>query len=302
MRVKNLQWRAKTIVDGFHNGLHRSPHHGFSVEFSEYRPYTPGDDPRGIDWKLYARTDRYYLKKFEDETNRRCQLIVDQSRSMAYGSLAYSKSEYARTLAATLAYYFSMQRDAVGMVTFEAKVSGRVPARFRPGQLKRLLGLLEQEPSGEGTDLQQPLAQLAELVHHRSLMLVISDFLVPLESFRSALAFLRARRHEVVLMRVIDPGERSLALKQPSMLRDMESGREIYVDPQSANEKYQRRFAEHSLQLAKLAGELGIGWIELDTDQPLELALFAMLSQQQRKSGPSGRRGLTASTNPRGDR
>lgn len=283
MRVKNLQWRAKTIVDGFHNGLHRSPHHGFSVEFSEYRPYTPGEDPRGIDWKLFARTDRYYLKKFEDETNRRCQLIVDQSRSMAFGSLAYTKSDYARTLAATLAYYFTMQRDAVGMVTFEEQVTGRIPARFRPGQLKRLLGLLEAPTSGSHTDLQKPLAQLAEMVHHRSLMLILSDFLVPLDSFRSALTFLRARRHEVVLLRLTDPAERTLPWTQPTLVRDLETGREIYVDPQAAKSQYEKRFAEHGSQLASLAGSLGIDWIDLTTDQPLEMALFEMLSHQQRR-------------------
>ena len=112
MRIENLQWRAKSIVDGFHNGLHRSPKHGFSVEFSEYRPFSLGDDPRTIDWKLFARSDRYYIKKFEDETNRRCYLVVDQSKSMQYRSLDYSKLEYARTLAATLAYYWTLQRDA----------------------------------------------------------------------------------------------------------------------------------------------------------------------------------------------
>ncbi len=182
MRIKNLQLRAKYIVDGFQSGLHRSPLHGFSVEFSEYRPFVSGEDPRGIDWKLFARSDRYYVKKFEDETNRRCHLVVDQSRSMDYGSLSYSKLEYSRTLAATLAYYLNQQRDAVGMLTFEADVTGSIPARFRQGQMRRLLSLLDQPTGGSSTDMNKPLSQLANIVKHRGLMIILSDFLVPIES------------------------------------------------------------------------------------------------------------------------
>src|SRR6056297_2983138 len=122
MRIKSLQMRAKVVVEGFYNGLHRSPFHGFSVEFSEFRPYTIGDDPRGLDWKVFARTDRYYIKRFEDETNRRCYLVLDRSRSMAFGSLEYSKIEYARTLVATLAYYLAQQRDSVGLMTFDEEI------------------------------------------------------------------------------------------------------------------------------------------------------------------------------------
>ncbi len=205
MRIRNLQLRAKHVVDGFYNGLHRSPLHGFSVEFSEYQPYVPGDDPHRIDWKLYARSDRYYIKKFEDETNRRCHLVVDQSRSMGYGSLGYSKLEYARTLAATLGYYLTQQRDAVGMLTFEADITAVIPARFRAGQLRRMLTLLDQSPQGSTTDLRKPLAHLAEIVKHRSLMVIISDFLVPIEPLRQSFAYLAARRHEIMMIRILDP-------------------------------------------------------------------------------------------------
>jgi uncharacterized protein (DUF58 family) len=132
MRIKNLQMRARVVVEGFFSGLHRSPYHGFSVEFSEYRQYTPGDDPRYVDWRLFARSDRYYIKRFEDETNLRCYLLVDQSRSMGYGSLAYTKAEYAKTAAATLAYFLIRQRDAVGMMAFDERVTHYLPARYRP--------------------------------------------------------------------------------------------------------------------------------------------------------------------------
>src|SRR3954465_1587194 len=138
MTIRSLELRARAVVEGFWNGIHRSPYHGFSVEFSEYRQYTPGDDLRYLDWKLFARSDRYYIKRFEDETNLRCYLLVDLSRSMGYGSLQYTKVEYARTAAATLAYFLSLQRDAVGLVTFDEGIADYLPARFRPGHLHRL--------------------------------------------------------------------------------------------------------------------------------------------------------------------
>ena len=281
MRIKNLQLRAKHVVDGFHNGLHRSPLHGFSVEFSEYRPYVVGDDPRSIDWKLFARSDRYYLKKFEDETNRRCHLVVDQSRSMGFGSLEYTKLDYARTLAATLAYYLTLQRDAVGMMTFEDDVTAIVPARYRTGQLRRMLMLLDRSPEGTATDLQKPLTHLAEIVKHRGLMLIVSDFLVPMESLQQPLAYLAARRHEVILIRVVDPAEVALAIKQPTVIRDMESGREMYIDPKSAAESYRAKFQKHAEQLAAMAGKLGMMQVTMRTDEPLELALWELLHTRE---------------------
>ena len=289
MRIKNLQLRAKSLVDGFHNGLHRSPLHGFSVEFSEYRPYSVGDDPRTIDWKLFARSDRYYIKKFEDETNRRCYLVVDKSKSMDFGSLAYSKCDYARTVAATLAYYLTLQRDAVGLLTFDQDISDVLTARFRTGQLKRILSLLEKPSSGASTDLQKPLLHLAEIVRQRSLIIIISDFLVPTESLRIPLSMLRARRHEVVLLRVLDPTEVSLDLEKASMLEDIETGREIYVDPIAAKASYQNRFLEHESSLIEMAGQLGIGWTSLQTNESVERALYDFLGRQQRSNVGSPR-------------
>jgi len=284
MRIKNLQLRAKSVVDGFHNGLHRSPLHGFSVEFSEYRPYSTGDDPRTIDWKLFARSDRYYIKKFEDETNRRCYLVVDKSKSMDFGSLAYTKCDYARTVAATLAYYLTLQRDAIGLLTFDEDISDVLTARFRTGQLKRILSLLEKPSSGASTDLQRPLEHLADIVRQRSLVIIISDFLVPAESLRIPLSMVRARRHEVVLLRVLDPSEVSLDLEKASMLQDLETGREIYVDPIVAKASYQTKFRKHEESLIELAGQLGIGWTSLQTNESVEHVLFDFLSRQQRSS------------------
>src|ERR1044071_9953084 len=148
MRIKSMQLRARVVVEGFLSGLHRSPYHGFSVEFTEYRQYSPGDDLRYLDWRLYARTDRYYIKKFEDETNLRCHLLVDQSRSMEYGSRGYTKAQYAATLAATLAYFLHLQGDAVGLLTFTDQVRDYLPARHRAGHLRQIMVALESPSAG----------------------------------------------------------------------------------------------------------------------------------------------------------
>ncbi|MFN9604571.1 MAG: DUF58 domain-containing protein [Planctomycetota bacterium] len=289
MAIQDLPWRARTLVDGLTAGLHRSPLHGFSVEFSEYRPFSPGDDPRTIDWKLYARSDRYYVKKFEDETNRRCYLVVDQSRSMQYGSIAYTKHDYARTLGATLSLHLIRQRDAVGLLTFDASVKEVVTARYRHGQRRRILGLLDRQPSGNRTDLSQPLSEVAQLVSQRSLVLILSDFLVPVESLRIPLGLLRARRHEVVLMRILDPREIDFQLDGPAMVRDAESQREIFVDPNQAKELYRQRFAEHELGLRSLCESSGIAMETLRTDLPMDRALVRFLSKQQRSGAPRSR-------------
>src|SRR5664279_4187741 len=171
MAIRSLELRARVVVEGFWNGLHRSPYHGFSVEFTEYRQYSPGDDTRYLDWRLYARSDRYFLKRFEDETNLRCHLLVDQSRSMSYGSLNFSKSDYARTLAATLAWFLNAQGDAVGLFTFAGRVHDYLPARHRHGHLRQLMLALEKESAGSDTNLAAPLRRAAELARKRGLVI-----------------------------------------------------------------------------------------------------------------------------------
>jgi uncharacterized protein (DUF58 family) len=265
------------------------------VEFSEYRPFSLGDDPRTIDWKLFARSDRYYIKKFEDETNRRCYLVVDQSKSMQYRSLDYSKLEYARTLAATLAYYWTLQRDAVGLVTFDAKLAEVLPARYRTGQLKRALTMLSRDASGESTNLVDPLRHLAELVTRRSLIVLVSDFLVDPASVRQAFAFLGARRHEILLMQVLDPAETEWKQEKPAMIRDIETGRELFVDPGTAAATYKKRFDLHQKQWQEMAAQLGLGWLSLRTDESIELALLDLLQRQQRAGGGPAR-GRTSAT------
>ncbi len=296
MRIKGLQLRAKVVMEGFFNGLHRSPFHGFSVEFSEYRQYTPGDDPRYLDWRLYARTDRYYIKRFEDETNLRCHLLVDLSRSMGFGSLSYTKFDYARTLAATFAYFLAAQRDAVGLLTFHQEIAEYIPARFRPGHLHRLLACLEHALSGESTELGRPMEHVAELVRKRGLIVLLSDLLVPVDQLRKNLSYLRSRGHEVVIMRVIDPAERDFTFPDASMFVDLESGRRMYVDPREIRGQYLERFAEHSRIIQEICGGLGIDLSEFATDRPLELALHDFIQARMRRGRTVARRQSTSSS------
>ena len=283
MQISNLMLRAKTVVDGFSSGLHRSPLRGFSVEFAEYRPYSPGDDLRNLDWKLVARTDRCFVKQFEDETNRRCYLAVDQSRSMNYGSSGYTKAEYARTLAATVAYFLYSQRDAIGLITCCGKQNEFLPARHRTGHLQQVMNLLGGENEGIQSDLSQPLAQLAVLSKRRGLVLVISDLLVPVQSIEQSLGYLRGRGHEVLVLRILDRSEVDFNLAKSSLLQDVETGQEMYVDPESAKRDYQRKFAQHANALVDLCHRRAIRFSTLITDQPLDHALFELLHAMSRR-------------------
>jgi uncharacterized protein (DUF58 family) len=290
MRIKSMQLRAKVVVEGFLSGLHRSPYHGFSVEFTEYRQYSPGDDLRYLDWRLFARSDRYYLKRFEDETNLRCYLLVDLSRSMGFGSLAYDKATYAKTAAATIAYFLSLQRDAVGLVTFDEAIKDYLPARFRPGHLHRLIMCLERSPAGTGTDLAAPLEQVAKTAAKRGVVVLLSDLLGPIEAVETRLGYLRSRGHEVIVLRVLDPAEVEFPFQDAALFHDLESGRDLYVDPQAARERYRQRFDEHAAAIARACNKLGITLTNLSTDRVLELALFDFLSARLRGGRTVSRR------------
>jgi len=292
MRIKNLQLRARAVVEGFYTGLHRSPFHGFSVEFSEYRPYTPGDDPRGLDWKLYARSDRYYIKRFEDETNRNVYLMLDRSRSMGFGSLGYDKGQYAVTLAATFTFFFSLQRDSVGLLTFDEKVGDFIPARQRPGHFRQLMAALSRPLSGQDTDLDSPLRQISQLISRRGLVILISDLLAPIDSLRANLGLLRSRGHEVIVLRIIDPAETRLEIDEATTVVDMETGRERFVDPDAAREEYERNFKAHRDDVRSICESLGVDLFELSTDQAIADSLHHVVSIQKRRGGRVGRRGM----------
>ena len=295
LKLKNLELRAKLIVEGFMSGLHRSPYHGFSVEFTDYREYTPGDDLRHLDWKLLARRDRKYIKRFEDETNLRCQLLVDLSQSMSFGSGDIKKSEYAKTIAASLAWFLFRQRDAVGLITFDESIDEILPARFRPGHLRHLLGALERSTGGNETDIGRPLKQVAATIQKRGLIVLVSDLLVPVDSITKPLSYLRAIGHDIVLLRVLDPAEIDFSsFDQASMFVDLESGREIYVDPGSVAQGYQKRFTEHQTEIKTFCNENGIDFFEVSTSDPVQKSLFNFLQARTQQA----QRGQLTAANP----
>ena len=294
MAIKNLELRAKVVVEGFWNGLHRSPYHGFSVEFTEYRPYSPGDDPRYLDWRLYARTDRYFIKKFEDETNLRCHLLVDNSQSMSFGSLAYTKAQYANTLAATLAYFLNLQGDAVGLLTFDQDIRDYLPARHRSGHLRHLMLALEKPSAGTATDLTAPLRRIVEIVRKRGLMVFISDLLAPIEALEKNLTSLCACGHEVLLFHLLDPAEVTFDFDKAALFYDVESGRDLYIDPAAARKEYLRKLESHCNAVQAACEKLGISYRRFATDRPLELALFDFLRARTTRGKKTRRTGIRA--------
>lgn len=283
MKIKSMELRAKVIVEGFWKGIHRSPYHGFSVEFTEYRQYSPGDNPRHIDWRVYARSDRFYIKKFEDETNLRCHLLIDHSRSMGYGSIGYTKSQYAGTLAATLAYFLSTQGDAVGLATFDDQIRQYMLPRNRPGYLRRLMLALEAHPGGSATDLGPPLKRIAEIITRRGLIVLISDLLTSLERLEPDLNYLRASGHDVVLFNVMDPAELNFNFKSPALFQDVESGRNMYVEPSVARDVYERKLNKHLSVIKTTCRDLGIDYHLFATDRPYDLALLEFLQDRMRR-------------------
>lgn len=287
MMLKSLELRARHVVEGFMTGLNRSPFHGFSVEFTEYRQYTQGDDPRHLDWKLFARSDRYCIKRFEDETNLRCLVLLDDSRSMNFGTRGYSKSTYARTLAATLGYFLNSQRDAVGLAKFSSEIDDFIPPRYRVGHLRRIMVSLEREAIGDSTHLSRPLEQIAERLNKRGILVLISDLLAPIETLEISLGSLAARGQEVIVFHILDPEELRFEFSSPELFEDLESGRRLYVDPTAIRSEYLKRFRNHVKSSEEICERLGLTYHLMPTDSPLELALPEIVRVRMQSRGNS---------------
>ncbi|MBL8818467.1 MAG: DUF58 domain-containing protein [Planctomyces sp.] len=283
MGIRSLDLRAKIVVEGFRTGLNRSPRHGFSVEFSEYRQYSQGDDPRFLDWKLYARSDRSYIRLFEDETNLRCYVVLDVSRSMDFGSLSYTKHDYARTIAASVSWLLNRQGDAVGLTLFDEKLRMTIPARYRPGQLRRLMVTLEEKPSGKDTNPAEALEHAARRLNKRGLVVLISDLLVDPASFREGLKLLRGCGHDVVVFQTLDPAELNLSFTGPRLFEDLETGRMVHCDPEAARDSYIQQLNHHNLQIKLACDAVGASLNVLSTDRPLELALAEFLQARRQR-------------------
>jgi uncharacterized protein (DUF58 family) len=283
-RLGTMELKARTIVEGFLSGLHRSPYKGFSVEFAEYRQYLPGDDLSTLDWKVYARSDRHYVKKFEEETNLECHLLVDVSASMSYrGGAPMSKLEYGSVLAASLAFLMNRQRDATGLVAFDERMVFRMPAGARPGHLHALLLALERLQPGTRSDVGRPLHQLAEALLKRSLVVVISDLLDDPETVIKGLRHLKSRGTDVVVFQVLDPNELTFPFRGASRFKDLESADEIIAEPASARTGYLRELAGLTLRYDRELRGAGIDYVQIDTAQPLDFALLAYLAARARR-------------------
>ncbi len=281
-RIGNLQLLAKTVVDGFLTGLHRSPYLGFSIDFAEHRAYMPGDDIRRIDWKLFARTDRYYIKLFEADTNANFVVLLDVSKSMSYGSHSLTKLDYARYLAACLTFFSSQQRDRVGLVTFDSEIVEWVRPSMK--HLDTVLHVLDRATAGRRGSLEAPLLQVTELLGRKGILVLISDFYEDPDKVISAVGPLRASGHDVVVFHVMDPAELEFPFEDPSGFEDMETQEQIPVIPLKLREDYKRMVSAHSEALRDRFTGNRIDYTLLDTSKPLDLALFQYLLARERLS------------------
>jgi uncharacterized protein (DUF58 family) len=283
-RLGTMELKARTVVEGFLSGLHRSPYKGFSVEFAEYRQYLPGDDLSRVDWKVFARTDRHYIKKFEEETNLECHLLLDVSASMAYrGAAPMTKMEYGSVLAASLAFLMHRQRDATGLMAFDDRIAFRLPASARPGHLNALLLGLERIEPGKRSNVGRPLHQLAEALLKRSLVVLISDLLDEPEPIIKGLRHLKFCGSDVIVFQLLDPHELTFPFKGSSKFKDLESDQEIVTEPASIRTAYLRELAGLTLQYDRALRGAGIDYVQLDTSQPLDFALLAYLAARSRR-------------------
>lgn len=281
-RLGALDLKAKTIVEGVLSGLHRSPRRGFSVEFAEYRQYLPGDALSTIDWKVYARSDRHYVKKFEEDTNLDCHLLLDISGSMRYGSGAVRKHDYACLLAASLAYLMHRQRDAVGLIAFDDAIVQRLAPSARAGHLRTLLLALERMPAGTRTNVAKPLEDLAKVLAKRGLVVVISDLLDDPRSVIQGLKRFRQRGTDVIVFHVLDHQELTFGFDDAARFRDVESAAEVYADPAVVRGAYLQAVQGFVDTYRRELGGAGIDYYLLDTAQPLDLALVSYLTARSR--------------------
>ena len=282
MRLQNLGLIAATVVDGFMAGLHRSPYHGFSVEFSDHREYSPGDNLRYVDWQAYARTDRYYVKQFEEETNLRCHLLLDASSSMSYSSGKTTKFEYGAYLAASLAYLMVRQRDSVSLVTFDNRIRFRTPPGSTTSHLDRLLVQLEKTAPSERTGIAGAFHGLAQNITKRGLIVIISDLLDDERAIFRALRHFRRRKHEVIIFHVLDPAEIDFPFRRLSEFRDLETGDRIRAEPSYVRAEYLKELNAFLSNLRRGCADGLIEYVLADTRRPFEMMLSAYLDKRKR--------------------
>ena len=279
-RIGNLELLATTVVNGFINGLHKSPFFGASVDFAEHRGYVPGDDIRRVDWRLYARTDRYYVKEYEADTNANFSVLLDISKSMSFTSGGLSKLEYAKYLAACLTYLSNRQRDRVGLVTFDSEVVDYVPPSAK--HLEVVLHTLDRVQAGRPGSLREPLQKMAEHFGRRSILCLISDLYDEPENIIDAIKPLRFRGNDMIVFHVLDPAEIDFGFDQASSFEDLESGEQIPVVPSTLAQQYRALIKQHIDTLRSRLTENRVDYALMNTSMPLDYALFSFLAARER--------------------
>jgi uncharacterized protein (DUF58 family) len=273
---------ARTVVEGFLTGVHKSPYKGFSVEFAEHRQYYPGDEIRHIDWRAYGKTDRYYIKEYEEETNLKAHLLVDASGSMGYRGAGSSKFEYAQYVAASLAYLMLHQLDAVGLTLHDTKVREMIPPRANSKHLLNLINTLEKSKPGGETSMAPIWHNLAGQIKRRGMVVILSDCFDQLGPLMQALRHFRHKQHEVLLFHILAPEEIEFPFRKWTQFRNLEvAGHKLLVDPQRLRKEYLKNFQEFCGQLRRQVGEMQIDYHLMRTDQPVEQALGIYLTKRQ---------------------
>jgi uncharacterized protein (DUF58 family) len=281
-RLKNMALRARLVVEGFITGLHQSPYHGFSVEFAEHRQYMPGDSLRNVDWKVYGKTDRFYIKEYEEETNLKAYLIVDASSSMNFASGPISKFQYATYLAAALSYLMMEQRDAVGLAVFDDKLQTYLPPRSIRSYLNVILSTLDTPVSHRKTQVGKALHQVAERIHRRGLVIVLSDLMDEPSEILSGLKHFRHDEHEVLVFQILDPMELNFSYSRDTIIEDLETGQEITTQPWHIRADYQQLVRDFTETLKRECRKDMVDYNLLDTTTSYDQALFEYLNKRRR--------------------
>jgi uncharacterized protein (DUF58 family) len=280
-QLDNIELKARLVVEGFITGLHRSPYHGFSVEFAEHRQYRPGDEIRHLDWKVLGRTDKYFIKQYEEETNLRAVIAIDKSASMKYASKGnISKFEYATYLAAALSYLMVKQRDAVGMALYDTSVTTYLPPRSRQSYIADMLKILAATKPTEQTGTSQALDLLAERINRRGLVIIISDFFDDIDSVLNALRHFRHKKHDVIAFQILDPRERDFKLGSGANIKDMETGEEILTHPYHIQNAYTNAFNDFISKIRNECYNRLIDYHLIDTSTPFDKALRNYLTKR----------------------
>jgi uncharacterized protein (DUF58 family) len=279
-RLSSIELKARMVVEGFIVGLHRSPYHGFSVEFAEHRQYMPGDDFRHVDWKVYGKTDRFFIKRFEEETNLKAYLLLDASNSMGYKSNGISKLEYGSYLAASLSYLMLRQQDAPGLLVYDEKIRSYIPPRGARSHINPILHALNSLMPSSKTDSSIAFHDLANRIRRRGLIIVISDLLDDSDKLLLGLKHFRHRQNEVIVFHILDPFERNFSYRTEARFKDMETGRELLTDPFQMRSGYIKRFNEFKDHISNICRQSQIDYVMLDTAMPFDKALFHYLSKR----------------------